>query len=91
MYPTKSASTSSGLTERRSRCGRSRHGAPLVLVHGSMQDHMANRSFVDALTDRGRCRSIVGLCGASADSDRCSIDREFDDVAAVVEAVAKRV
>lgn len=67
------------------------HGPPLVLVHGSMQDHTANRSFVDALTDRARTWSVDRRgCGASGDGDRWSIDREFDDVVAVVEAVAER-
>lgn len=64
-------------------------GPPLVLVHGSMQDHTANRAFVDALSDRARTWSVDRRgCGASGDSDRWSIDCEFDDVVAVVDAVA---
>lgn len=67
------------------------HGPPLVLVHGSMQDHTANRSFVDALSDRTRTWSVDRRgCGASGDSGRWSIDCEFDDVAAVVDTVAER-
>ena len=67
------------------------HGPPIVLVHGSMQDHTANRSFVDALRHRARTWSVDRRgCGASRDSDRWSIDCEFDDVAAVVGTVAER-
>jgi pimeloyl-ACP methyl ester carboxylesterase len=67
-------------------------GPPLVLVHGALQDHTANLALVEALRDavatfavdrRGR--------GASGDaSGEYAIEREFEDVAAVVDAVAER-
>lgn len=67
------------------------HGSPLVLVHGSMQDHTANRSFADALSDHVTTWSMDRRgCGASGDNEPWSIEREFDDVAAVVEAAAER-
>ncbi len=64
-------------------------GPPLVLVHGSLGDHTGFTALVEemkvdfttfALDRRG--------FGASADDDGYSIEREFDDVATVVDAVA---
>jgi pimeloyl-ACP methyl ester carboxylesterase len=66
-------------------------GPPLVVVHGALQDHTRLAPLVDELRDgvttfsmdrRGR--------GASGDAPDYSIEREFDDVAAVVDAVAAR-
>ena len=63
-------------------------GPPIVLVHGSFGDHTAwavpveflNETFsVFAMDRRG--------FGASGDSDKYSIEDEFDDVASVVRAV----
>jgi pimeloyl-ACP methyl ester carboxylesterase len=68
---------------------RSGNGPPLVLVHGTTADHTRWRTVlpllephvtVYALDRRGR--------GASGDTGEYSIEREFGDVAAVVEAVA---
>lgn len=66
-------------------------GPPLVLVHGGLQDHTASAAFVAELRDsvttfsmdrRGRV--------ASGDSADYAIEREFEDVAAVVDAVTAR-
>ena len=66
-------------------------GPALVLVHGSMCDHTAleglaaelRRDYTTFAVDR---RGF----GASPDTDDYSAEREFDDVAAVVDAVAER-
>ena len=64
-------------------------GPPLVLVHGAASDHttfrvveplLAPRYTVHTLDRRGR--------GASGDGPRYEIEREFDDLATVVDAVA---
>jgi pimeloyl-ACP methyl ester carboxylesterase len=67
-------------------------GRPLVLVHGATADHttwrtsgplLAARHTLHAIDRRGR--------GASGDGDRgepYTIEREFDDLAAVVDAIA---
>jgi pimeloyl-ACP methyl ester carboxylesterase len=64
-------------------------GPPLVLVHGAVADHTRWRPLlpflephvtVHALDRRGR--------GASGDAPGYAIEREFEDVAAVVDAVA---
>ena len=66
-------------------------GPPLVVVHGALGDHSTDRPFLDelrgtvtifAMDRRGR--------GASGDGPDYAIEREFEDVAAVVEAVAAR-
>lgn len=71
---------------------RSGNGPPLVLVHGSTADHTrwANimsgleRAFtVIAMDRRGR--------GGSGDAEAYSIEKEYDDVAAVVEAAGADV
>ena len=65
------------------------HGPPLVLVHGAPADHTRWRPLlpylephftVHAIDRRGR--------GASGDSSEYALEREFEDVAAVVDAVA---
>lgn len=64
-------------------------GPPLVLVHGATADHttfrvvgplLARDFTVHAIDRRGR--------GASGDASRYTIEREYEDVAAVAEAVA---
>jgi pimeloyl-ACP methyl ester carboxylesterase len=68
---------------------RSGDGPPLVLIHGTTADHttfrvvgpmFARRHAVFAIDRRGR--------GASGDTPPYAIEREFEDVVAVVEAVA---
>ena len=65
------------------------HGHPLVVVHGTPADHTRWRPLlpylephfaVHAIDRRGR--------GASGDSPDYALEREFEDVAAVVDAVA---
>ena len=71
---------------------RSGSGPPLVLVHGTTADHTRwagvlpslERHFtVYAMDRRGR--------GGSGDADGYAIEREFEDVAAVIEAIGEPV
>lgn len=71
---------------------RSGSGPPLVLVHGAMGDHtrwapvipaLEERCTVLAMDRRGR--------GPSGDSDAYSLEREVEDVVAVVEAAGDDV
>lgn len=66
-------------------------GPALVLVHGSMADHTTFGPMISALNDRVACYAMDRRgFGASPDADGYSADREFDDVAAVVDEVARR-
>ena len=67
-------------------------GAPILLVHGTSADHttfrvvgprLAESFTTEAVDRRGR--------GASGDSGAYSIEREFEDVAAVAEALATEI
>jgi len=69
-------------------CAKSGHGPPLVLVHGTTADHTRwapvlaalEASFtLYAVDRRGR--------GESGDAPNYAIEREFEDVAAVVDAI----
>jgi pimeloyl-ACP methyl ester carboxylesterase len=69
---------------------RSGEGPPLVLVHGTAADHgrwrpvlptFEERFTVCAVDRRGR--------GASGDSEDYSVEREFEDVAAVVDSLGE--
>lgn len=69
---------------------RTGSGPPLVLVHGTGSSHerwdgiapaLAERFTLIAVDRRGR--------GASGDADEWAVEREFEDIAAVVEAVAE--
>lgn len=71
---------------------RSGLGTPLVLVHGTAADHrrwapvlpsFEQRFTVCAVDRRGR--------GSSGDTAGYSVEREFDDVAAVVESLGEQV
>ena len=71
---------------------RSGDGPPLVLVHGAAADHsrwapvlpaLGERFTVLAIDRRGR--------GGSGDADNYALEREFEDVAAVVEWAGERV
>jgi pimeloyl-ACP methyl ester carboxylesterase len=67
------------------------HGPPLVLVHGSMCDHTAFDPLVAELRDGMTTFSMDRRgFGASGDAAGYAIEREFEDVVAVVEAVAAR-
>lgn len=72
-------------------CWHSGDGPPLVLVHGTPADHtrwlpllpyLEPHFSVHAVDRRGR--------GSSTDSPEYSIEREFEDIAAVVDAIAAR-
>jgi pimeloyl-ACP methyl ester carboxylesterase len=67
-------------------------GPPLVLVHGSLQDHSISAALVaelrSAMTTFAMDRRGFGASGDGADY---AIEREFDDVASVVDAVAAQV
>ena len=66
-------------------------GPPLVLVHGSFGDHRAWVIPVGALRDHFTTYAMDRRgFGASEDGGDYSIERDFDDVAAVVDAVASR-
>lgn len=65
-------------------------GPPLVLVHGSLQDHSVSAALVDALADNFSCYAMDRRgFGSSGDADDYSIEHEFDDVAAVVDHIAE--
>jgi pimeloyl-ACP methyl ester carboxylesterase len=66
-------------------------GPPLVLVHGSLLDHTISEPLVNELRDGVTTFSMDRRgFGASGDAAGYSIEWEFEDVAAVVEAVASR-
>jgi pimeloyl-ACP methyl ester carboxylesterase len=63
-------------------------GPPLVLVHGSLQDHTANRALVDELVGDFRTFALDRRgFGASDDSPGWTLDDDFDDLAAVIDHV----
>src|SRR5918997_4994782 len=73
-------------------CWRSGGGPPLVLVHGTAADHgrwspvlpaFEERFAVCAVDRRGR--------GGSGDAEGYAIEREFEDVAAVVDSLEEPV
>lgn len=67
------------------------HGPPLVLVHGSMQDHTGLALLLEALhTDMTTFALDRRGFGGSADAGHYSIEAEFSDVAAVLDTVAAR-
>jgi len=60
-----------------------------VLVHGSMCDHTASDPLVAELRDTMTTFAMDRRgFGASGDAAGYALEREFEDVAAVVEAVA---
>jgi pimeloyl-ACP methyl ester carboxylesterase len=64
-------------------------GPPIVLVHGSIADHTTLAPLIDELrTDMTTYSMDRRGFGASGDTAPYSIERDFDDVAAVVDAVA---
>ena len=66
-------------------------GPPLVLVHGSMCDHTASDPLVAELRATMTTFAVDRRgFGASGDAAGYTLEREFEDVAAVVEAVAAR-
>jgi pimeloyl-ACP methyl ester carboxylesterase len=66
-------------------------GPPLVLVHGSVSDHTTLAPLVAELaTDLATFAMDRRGFGASGDAPGYAIERDFDDVAGVVDAVAAR-
>lgn len=71
------------------RSGRA-DGPPLLLVHGASADHTTFRVLGPALADRFDLFAIDRRGrGASGDAPAYDIEREYEDVAAVAEAVAR--
>ncbi len=67
------------------------HGPPLVMVHGSIADHTTFEPFIAELaTDVTTYAMDRRGFGASADAPDYDLEREFRDVATVVDAVAAR-
>jgi pimeloyl-ACP methyl ester carboxylesterase len=67
-------------------------GPPLVLVHGSVSDHTTLAPFVAELaTDLATFSMDRRGFGASGDAPGYAIERDFEDIATVVDAVAARV
>lgn len=65
-------------------------GPPLVLVHGTAADHSRWRPVLPALEERFTVYAIDRRGrGGSGDSDRYEIEREFEDVAAVVDSLGE--
>ncbi|MCB1362853.1 MAG: alpha/beta hydrolase [Rhodobacteraceae bacterium] len=71
---------------------RSGSGPPLVLVHGSTADHTR---WAGVLPDLERAFTVIAMDrrgrGASGDGDHYALEREFEDVAAVVGAAGSKV
>ena len=66
-------------------------GLPFVLVHGSIADHTTFEPFVAVLRDGFTTFSMDRRgFGASGDAPGYAIERDFEDVAAVVDEVAER-
>jgi pimeloyl-ACP methyl ester carboxylesterase len=64
-------------------------GPPLLLVHGATADHTTWRSVGPALEDRFRLLAMDRRGrGGSGDGPAYSIEREYEDVAAVADAAA---
>ena len=71
-------------------CWKSGEGPPLMLVHGSISDHTYWQPALPALEERFRVYTIDRRGrGESGDSDDYDIEREFEDVAAVVDSIGE--
>lgn len=71
--------------------GQGGQGPALVLVHGSIQDHTGSAALVQELRSDITTFSMDRRgFGASGDAPGYTIERDFEDVAAVVDAVAAR-
>jgi len=63
-------------------------GPPLLLVHGTTADHSRWAPVIDALSARFTTYAMDRRGrGASADADEYSVEREFDDVVALIETI----
>ena len=71
---------------------RSGEGSPLVLVHGTAADHGRWRLVIPVFEERfAVCAVDRRGRGGSGDSDDYAIEREFEDVAAVVDSLEEPV
>ena len=71
---------------------RSGEGPPLVLVHGTSADHSRWRPVLPAFEERFTVYAVDRRGrGDSGDAGDYSIEREFEDVAAVVDSIAEPV
>ena len=71
---------------------RSGEGPPLVLVHGTTADHSRWTPVLPAFEQRFTvCAVDRRDRGGSGDSEDYSIEREFEDVAAVVDSIGEPV
>ena len=71
---------------------RSGEGPPLVLVHGAAADHIRWAPVLPALQERFSVLAIDRRGrGQSGDADEYAIEREYEDVAAVVEWAGEAV
>jgi pimeloyl-ACP methyl ester carboxylesterase len=69
---------------------RSGEGPPLVLVHGTAADHSRWRPILPAFEQRFTvCAVDRRGRGGSGDSDDYAIEREFEDIAAVVDSLGE--
>lgn len=64
------------------------HGEPIVLIHGTAADHTRFDAFAPRLADRFRLYLVDRRGrGSSGDGSAYSIEHEYDDIAAVAEAI----
>jgi pimeloyl-ACP methyl ester carboxylesterase len=71
---------------------RGGEGPPLVLVHGTAADHSRWRPVLPALEERFTVYALDRRGrGGSGDSDDYAVEREFEDVAAVVDSLGEPV
>jgi pimeloyl-ACP methyl ester carboxylesterase len=94
---TRDHATEAAATRVRSRDGTeiaywaTGEGPPLVLVHGTTADHTRWRPLLPYLEPHATVHAVDRRGrGASGDAERYDVAREFEDVAAVVDAVARR-
>ena len=67
-------------------------GEPLLLVHGGGADHTRLEPFADVLADRFTCHLVDRRGrGMSGDGTSYDIELEYDDIAAVAEAIGQDV
>lgn len=73
-------------------CWRSGEGPPVVLVHGTISDHTYWQPVLPTLEEHFTVYTIDRRGrGESGDSDNYAIEREFEDVAAVVDSIGEPV
>lgn len=67
-------------------------GEPLMLVHGGGADHTRLESFADSFSGRFAVHLVDRRGrGMSGDADTYDIELEYDDIAAVAEAIGQKV